>query len=152
MKELLKITGVVVQPLKQIADNRGSVLQMLRNDSSLFKHFGEIYFSEIYPGMVKAWKRHRQQTQNLAVPLGKIRLVIYDDRPTSSTSGKIVEYNVGRPEDYRLIHIPTMLWYGFQCLEDQTSMVANCADQPHEPEEIESLPADSDQIPYQWKT
>ena len=152
MKEPVEIEGVIVQPLKQIADSRGSVLHMLRNDSDLFNRFGEVYFSEIYPGMVKAWKRHKQQIQNLAVPVGKIRLAIYDDRPTSSTHGKITEYELGRPEHYKLIHIPPMLWYGFQEIGDQISMIANCADQPHDPKDAESEPADSDQIPYQWRT
>jgi dTDP-4-dehydrorhamnose 3,5-epimerase len=151
MKEPVEIEGVIVQPLKQIADNRGSVLHMLRNDSDLFNQFGEVYFSEIHPGMVKAWKRHKRQTQNLAVPFGKIRLVIYDGRPTSSTHGKITEYELGRPEHYKLVHIPPMLWYGFQEVGGQISMIANCADHPHDPKDAESKPADSDQIPYQWK-
>ena len=152
MKESVKIEGVIVQPLKQIPDSRGSVLHMLRNDSDLFKQFGEVYFSEIHCGAIKAWKRHKKQTQNLVVPFGKIRLAIYDDRQMSSTHRKIIEYEVGRPEHYRLIHIPPMLWYGFQGIGHQTSLIANCTDQPHNPEETESLPANSEHIPYQWTT
>ena len=152
MKNLDEIEGVINQPLKQIADNRGPILHMLKNDSSLFKQFGEVYFSEIHSGLVKAWKRHKKQSQNLVVPLGKILLVIYDDRPNSNTHGKTAQYKLGRPEDYRLIHIPPMLWYGFQGTGDQTSMIANCTDLPHDPEEIESLSADTSQIQYQWKT
>jgi dTDP-4-dehydrorhamnose 3,5-epimerase len=45
-----------------------------------------------------------------------------------------------------------MLWYGFQGIGDQTSMIANCTDLSHDPEEMESLSADTSQIPYQWKT
>ena len=151
MNESVEIEGVVIQPLKQIADKRGLVLHMLKNNSNLFKQFGEIYFSEIHSGLVKAWKRHKKQSQNLVVPLGKIRLVIYDDRPNSNTHGKIAQCKLGRPEDYRLIHIPPMLWYGFQGIGDQTSMIANYTDLPHDPEEMESLSSDTSQIPYQWK-
>ena len=152
MNESVEIEGVIVQPLKQIADKRGSVLHMLKNDSNLFKQFGEVYFSEIHSGLVKAWKRHKKQSQNLVVPLGKIRLVIYDDRPNSNTHRKIAQYKLGRPKDYRLIHIPPMLWYGFQGIGDQTSMIANCTDLSHDPEEMESLSADTSQIQYQWET
>ncbi len=152
VNESVEIEGVIIQPLKQIADKRGSVLHMLKNDSSLCKQFGEVYFSEIYSGLVKAWKRHKKQSQNLVVPLGKIRLVIYDDRPNSNTHGKIAQYKLGRPDDYRLIHIPPMLWYGFQGIGDQTSMIANCTDLSHDPEEMESLSADTNQIQYQWET
>ncbi|MCH8156394.1 MAG: dTDP-4-dehydrorhamnose 3,5-epimerase family protein [Nitrospinae bacterium] len=150
MKEIREIEGVIVQPLKQITDQRGSVLHMLRNDWSHFKTFGEIYFSEINPGVVKAWKQHKEQVQNLAVPIGKIRLVIFDDRPQSHTRGSIVEYRVGRPDDYNLIQIPPGLWYGFQALNNETSLIANCPDKPHDPAEAESLPQDSDKIPYHW--
>ena len=151
MTESNEIEGVIVQPLMQIADNRGSVLHMMRRDSELFTQFGEVYFSEIHPGKIKAWKRHKKLTQNLTVPFNTIRLVIYDNRSSSSTHGKIVEYELGRPDHYCLVHIPPMLWYGFQTLGDQTALIANCADQPHDPEETESLPIDSNEIPYQWK-
>ena len=151
MTESNEIEGVIVQPLKQIAGNRGSVLHMMRRDSELFKQFGEVYFSEILSGKVKAWKRHKKQTQNLAVPLNNIRLVIYDNRPSSSTHGNIVEYKLGRPDHYRLVHIPPMLWYGFQALGGETALIVNCADQPHDPNDTESLSSDSNEIPYQWK-
>ena len=152
INESVEIEGVIIQPLKQIADKCGPVLHMLKNDSRLFKQFGEVYFSEIHSGLVKAWKRHKKQSQNLVVPLGKIWLVIYDDRPNSNTHRKIAQYKLGRPKDYRLIHIPPMLWYGFQGIGDQTSMIANCTDLSHDPEEMESLSADTSQIQYQWKT
>jgi dTDP-4-dehydrorhamnose 3,5-epimerase len=152
INESVEIEGVIIQPLKQIADKCGPVLHMLKNDSRLFKQFGEVYFSEIHSGLVKAWKRHKKQSQNLVVPLGKIWLVIYDDRPNSNTHRKIAQYKLGRPKDYRLIHIPPMLWYGFQGIGDQTSMIANCTDLSHDPEEMESLSADTSQIPYQWET
>ena len=151
INESVEIEGVIIQPLKQIADKCGPVLHMLKNDSRLFKQFGEVYFSEIHSGLVKAWKRHKKQSQNLVVPLGKIWLVIYDDRPNSNTHRKIAQYKLGRPKDYRLIHIPPMLWYGFQGIGDQTSMIANCTDLSHDPEEMESLSANTSQIPYQWE-
>ena len=63
MKETNNIEGVVVQQLKQIADDRGAVLHMLRCDSPLFENFGEVYFSEINPEIIKAWKLHKKLTQ-----------------------------------------------------------------------------------------
>ena len=151
MKKFNAIEGVIVKPLKAITDHRGSVLHMLRSSDFFFNKFGEIYFSEVTPGTVKAWKQHKQQTQNLAVPVGNIRLVIYDDQPVSNTCGNVAEYMLGRPENYRLVHIPPMLWYGFQALGNQPALIANCVDQPHDPLEAETISTDSNQIPYQWK-
>ena len=147
-----EIEGVIIRPLRQIYDNRGAILHMMRNDSELYEKFGEVYFSEILPGAVKAWKMQTEKTQNLAVPVNKIRLVIYDSRPHSKTRGQIKEYELGRPDNYNLIHIPPMLWYGFQSLDGQTALVANCTNYPHNPDETEWLPYDSDQILYQWKS
>ena len=150
MKKENKIEGVIIQNLKIISDDRGSVLHMLRKDSSLFKVFGEIYFSEINPKTIKAWKLHKSLTQNIAVLMGKVRLVLYDNRPSSITLGKITEYEIGRDNNYCLVQIPPMLWYGFQSLDNQKALIANCTDQPHNPLESESIPIDSGKIPFQW--
>ena len=42
MKESDEIEGVIVRPLRQIIDNRGAILHMMRSDSELFTQFGEI--------------------------------------------------------------------------------------------------------------
>ena len=38
------IEGVIITPLKQIEDERGKVMHMLREDSKVFKRFGEFIF------------------------------------------------------------------------------------------------------------
>ena len=71
------LDGVTVTPLKRIADERGAVLHMLRADDPLFEGIGEIYFSVVRAGVIKAWKRHSRMIQHFAVPSGNIRLVIF---------------------------------------------------------------------------
>lgn len=144
------LPGVVIQPLKQIQDERGAVLHMLRRDSPLFLGFGEIYFSQVNPGMVKAWKRHRLMNQHFAVPVGQIRLVLCDDR-ASPGQFQIQELLLGRPDHYSLIRIPPGLWYGFQGWSATPALVANCTDLPYDPGEVESLPVTSSYFPYIWK-
>ncbi|MGA1870971.1 MAG: dTDP-4-dehydrorhamnose 3,5-epimerase family protein [bacterium] len=143
------IEGVVVQELTQIIDTRGRVMHMLRADNPLFDRFGEIYFSEVLAGVVKAWKKHRRMTQLFAVPVGMIRLVIYDDREGSKSNGKVAVFEVGR-EQYQLIRIPPMLWYGFKCISDQPALLANCADLLHDPGEGTHRELNDPLIPYQW--
>jgi dTDP-4-dehydrorhamnose 3,5-epimerase len=146
-----EISGVVIQPLQQIVDHRGAVLHMLRCDSPLFQGFGEVYFSEVIPGVTKAWKRHRLMTQYFAVPVGRIRLVLFDDRSGSSSCGRLEEYLLGRPDHYVLVRIPPLLWYGFQGLGDSPALVANCTDLPHDPGEVENLALTAPAIPYRWE-
>ena len=56
------IDGVVTLDLRVIPTEGGPVLQMLRPDSPMFMSFGELYFSEVEPGAVKAWKPARRNT------------------------------------------------------------------------------------------
>ena len=53
--------------------------------------------------------------------------------------------------NYCLIRIPPLVWYGFKGLSDPLSLVENCADIPHDPNEIvRAEPAES-VVPYIWK-
>jgi len=144
------IDGVVITPLKQIPDERGKIMHMLRVDDPHFKKFGEIYFSCIHPGAIKAWHRHKEMTLNYAVPYGKIKLVLYDDRKNSPTHGEVMEFFLG-PDNYILITTPPMVWNGFKGVGTETSIVANCATHPHNPEEIERIDPFDDNIPYKWE-
>ena len=144
------IDGVLVTELRQIIDERGAVLHHMRRDAPEFTTFGECYFSEILPGVVKAWKRHREQTQHLAVPIGRVRFVIYDDRESSPTQDKIQIVELGRPNDYNRLRIPRGLWYGFTCLRNPPALIANCADRPHDPTDAELRPEDDPDIPFRW--
>lgn len=144
------IEGVTITELRQIGDDRGAVLHMLRCDAPDFSRFGECYFSEVFPGAVKAWKRHRVQTQNLAVPVGRIRMVIYDDREGTATRGQVQVLELGRPDAYFRLRIPPGLWYGFACLSATPALLANCADFPHDPIESDLRPINDPGIPYQW--
>ena len=105
------IRGVKVQALRQICDERGKIMHMLRRDSEQFEEFGEIYFSVVNPGAIKAWHIHRKMTLNYAVVFGMIKLVLYDDRSDSPTQGELMELFLG-PENYQLVRIPPMVWNG----------------------------------------
>ena len=144
------IAGVVLQELAVIPAEGGPVLRMLRPDWPLFAGFGELYFSEVAPGAVKAWKLHSRQTQHLAVPVGRLKLAIYDPRPDSATSGQIREYILGRPDCYRLLRIPPGLWYGFMAIGPEEALICNCADLPHDPAESSRKSWDSPDIPYRF--
>jgi dTDP-4-dehydrorhamnose 3,5-epimerase len=139
MKIVTRIEGLAVTPLREIRDERGAVLHMLRSDASDFRGFGECYLSEVLPGAVKGWKRHQRQTQNLAVPAGRVRFVIYDARAPSATHGCLEVIELGRPDAYARLRIPPMLYYGFACIGALPALVVNCTDIPHDPAESDSL-------------
>ena len=143
------INGVIITPLKQIIDERGKVMHMLRNDATHFQSFGEIYFSCVHPGAIKAWHIHKEMTLNYAVPHGNIKFVLYDDREGSSTKGELQELFLG-PDNYCLVTVPPMVWNGFKGIGSEMAVVANCASIAHKADEINRLDPFSKQIPYDW--
>lgn len=145
------IEGLIKTPLKQIQDERGKVMHMLRETDPYFKRFGEIYFSWIYAGATKAWTKHKEATLNYAVPVGVIRIVLFDDRPGSSTYKLLDEYILSN-EDYFLLTIPPNIYYGFQSLGQQSALIVNCSTLPHDPSESVKLPFNSQEIPYGWES
>lgn len=143
------IEGVVVTPLKQIADERGKVMHMLRATDPHFRSFGEIYFSCVWPGAIKGWHIHRRMTLNYAVPHGHIKFVLYDDRHDSPTRGELTELFLG-PDNYCLVTVPPLVWNGFKGIGTELAIVANCASIPHDPEEIDRMDPFDPRIPYDW--
>ncbi len=144
------IDGVKVIPLKQILDERGKVMHMLKATDPHFINFGEIYFSVGYPGVVKAWHEHTTMTLNNACMSGKIKLVLYDARPKSPTKGEIMELFLGE-DNYCLVQIPPGIVNGYKNYGTVPAILANCATEPHRREEmIKSDPLRKD-IPYTWE-
>lgn len=143
------IDGVKIKPLKKICDERGMVMHMLRSDDPEFEKFGEIYFSVVYPEVVKGWHNHREMTQNYAVVSGLIKLVLYDERKGSPTKGELQEIFMGE-DNYVLVRIPPRVWNGFKGIGTEPAIVANCATIPHDPDEISRLDPFDNHIPYDW--
>jgi len=143
------IDGVKFTPLKQIPDERGKIMHMLRSDAQGFSGFGEIYFSCVYPGAIKGWHIHKRMVLNYAVPHGNIKFVLYDDRAGSATKGQLQEIFLG-PDNYCLVTVPPLVWNGFKGIGSETAIVANCASIPHDPNEIDRMDPFDTRIPYDW--
>jgi dTDP-4-dehydrorhamnose 3,5-epimerase len=143
------IDGVLVVPLRQIPDERGKIMHMLRCDAPHFEKFGEVYFSVAYPGVIKGWHLHRRMTLNYAVVSGMIKLVLYDSREDSPTRGELVELFIGE-DNYALVKIPPGVTNGYKTIGVKPALLANCATEPHDPEEMVRIDPFSPDIPYDW--
>jgi dTDP-4-dehydrorhamnose 3,5-epimerase len=143
------IEGVEVIPLERIPDERGTVMHMLRATDPHFTGFGEIYFSTVYPGVVKGWHRHHEMTLRYACISGRIKLVLYDDRPSASSRGELMEVFLG-DANYALVIVPPEVWNGFKGMSEPCAIVANCASHPHDPDRSDRLDPFNNEIPYDW--
>lgn len=144
------IDGIKITPKKQILDERGKIMHMLRNNDPEFSQFGEIYFSVIYPNAIKAWHVHKTMTLNYVVVHGNIKLVLYDLRENSKTKGNLQEIFLGE-SSYNLVTIPPGIANGFKAVGNLMAIVANCATEPHTTGEISRIDPYSDIIPYSWE-
>ena len=143
------IHGVKIVPLRQIADERGTVMHMLKATDLHFIKFGEIYFSCAWPGAVKAWHVHKSMTVNNAVISGRAKLVLYDLRDGSPTHGELQEVFLG-DYNYVLVQIPPGIANGYKAYGDKLVILANCATEPHDPNEMLRMDPFTPKIPYDW--
>lgn len=145
------IEGVAVKPLRVFPDERGRLMEILRDDDELFDRFGQIYMTTVYPGVVKAWHCHKDQSDRVAVVHGMIKLVLCDWRPDSPTHRQIQEFFIGEHNPL-LVRIPPMVLHGWKCIAEKETVVVNIPNRHYEyksPDEIR-LPWDSPEIGYDW--
>jgi len=146
-KSKLTIKGVLQTPLKKIFNEKGNLFHIIRNFDNGFNGFGEVYISTVKYEVVKAWKKHFKMTSNFVVPVGKIKLVIFDDRENSTTKGMLNEFILSVDNYYRLT-IPPNLWYGFKGLDEGLNMLINVANIPHDP--LEQTNETLSYLNYKW--
>ena len=145
------IDGVRTKPLRLVPDERGWLMEVLRNDESdLFTRFGQVYVSATYPGVVKAWHYHKEQTDNFACVAGMVKLVLIDTRDGSPTNGVINEFFLGT-HNPMLVQVPKLVYHGWKCISLEPSLVVNVPDQPYrrdQPDEYRLEPHGT--LPYDW--
>ena len=141
----IKLTDILVTPLHRIDTTGGDVLHALRQNEKSYAGFGEVYFSWILSGAIKAWKRHTRMTMNVVVPVGQVRFVFL-----SPNEGGVNQFRIEEIGEHRYVRItvPPGTWFGFQGLHQTKSLVLNIANIAHDPNEVERL--DLADINYVW--
>lgn len=148
-----RIEGVHVKDLKWIPDERGRLLEILRNDDPIFQKFGQVYVTSTLPQVVKAWHYHKLQDDYFTCLRGMVKLVIFDNRPDSPTYQHINEYFLGeiRPQ---VIVVPRLCYHGWKCVSAEEAFILNCVTEPYnhkEPDEFRLDPHQNGVIPYHWQ-
>ena len=141
------IDGVLITPLKIIDVPGGNVLHAMKKEDNGFNGFGEAYFSTVEHKVIKGWKRHFEMTLNIVVPIGHIRFVLFDDRDSSQTKGSYQEVSLSR-NNYQRLTVPPMIWFAFEGIAKESSLLLNLASISHRKEEQENLSLD--EIRYKW--
>ena len=146
-----RIDGVKTKSLRLIPDERGWLMEILRNDDGeFFTKFGQVYISGTYPGVVKAWHYHQKQVDNFTCIAGMVKLVLVDTRPDSPTNGAVNEFFIGALNPM-IVQVPNLVYHGWKCISTEPSMVVNVTTEPYDykqPDEYRLEPHDT--LPYDW--
>jgi len=146
------INGVILKKLRVIPDARGRLMEILRADDQIFKKFGQVYMTSVYPGIVKAWHCHRVQTDHLVAVRGMVRLALWDDREGSKTRGDVDEVCIG-------VHNPTLgvvppgVGHGFEGVGGEEAIGITVPTETYNyelPDELRMDPYEND-IPFDWR-
>ena len=137
----MTVDDIVVTTQNVIHHGSGSIYHGIKSSDSSFCSFGELYFSRILYGHVKGWKFHKLMTLNLLVPYGQVKFVFIDS--SANHKSFILGHN-----NYCRLTVPPTLWFAFQGLYQEYSIVSNVASIEHDPSEQLGLPLDS--FTYDW--
>jgi dTDP-4-dehydrorhamnose 3,5-epimerase len=145
------IEGVKVKKLKVIPDERGLLMEMMRDDDEFFQRFGQVYLSVVYPGAVKGWHYHKKQTDHFVFVKGMAKVVLYDGRETSRTKGEVNEFFMGEQNPILLV-IPPLVLHGMKGVGTEPAYLINTPTEHYvydEPDEHRVGPH-SGEVPYDW--
>ena len=146
------IDGVKIKRLRFIPDERGHLMEILRSDDEEFAGgFGQCYITMAYPGVVKGWHYHKEQTDRFCVVAGMGKVALYDGRDDSTTKGEVNEFFIGEANPCLLV-IPPGVVHGMKAIGRKACYLLNIPDKVYDydkPDEYRIDPWDND-IPYDW--
>ncbi len=145
------IDGVKTKKLRVIPDERGRLMEILRADDEMFRKFGQVYITTVYPGVTKAWHYHRVQYDNMTCVHGTAKLVLYDARKDSKTFGEVNEFFIGE-HNPMIVQFPPGVYHGFKGVGQREAIIVNMPTEVYDydkPDEFRVDPHKND-IPYDW--
>ena len=108
------LPGIVIKPLRRHVDERGFFMELMRADWK--DVLGEDVFvqanlSITYPGIVRAWHRHRRgQVDYFIVIRGCAKICAYDEET------KELDEIISCGDNPQVVRIPGHYWHGFKAL------------------------------------
>tara|TARA_B100001175_G_C19152928_1_gene469094 strand:+ start:215 stop:619 length:405 start_codon:yes stop_codon:yes gene_type:complete len=121
----------MLKKIKVFKDKRGQVIKMINRKDKFFKKFGEIYFSTILPGKIKAWRKHKKNTCNLMLLKGNVVIKLIKNN-------KIITIKLTERKK-KLLRINRNIWFGIKNIGKVEGIIVNLIDNIHNDNEVERL-------------
>ena len=118
------IEGVQLKKLVTHPDERGFFREIVRNTEEVVREgWAQVSHSLMYPGVAKAWHIHPTQIDWWYVPVGDLKVALYDTREGSPTRGQLQELFLGEHYEAQLLKIPPGVAHGCKALGGLTHLI-----------------------------
>lgn len=146
------IDGVVIKKLNTFADERGFFRELIRmNDSLALEGIQQVSHSLVYPGVIKAWHAHKNQTQWNYVLNGLILVALHDLRKDSPTYRKTITFLNGDNHTKSIYKFPEGVAHGYKCINGPMNIIYFTSGTYDVNEEIR-ICHDDPEIDFDWLT
>jgi dTDP-4-dehydrorhamnose 3,5-epimerase len=147
------IHDVVVTPYTLWSDDRGYFLEAMRAGCGPTADFPlastQVSATLSYPGSIKAFHYHRDQTDCWIPSMGALQVALVDLRPQSPTFGRRNTLYVGVMRPWR-VNIPPGVAHGYKALGNDPSMLIYVTSRFYDAADEGRIAYDDPRINYDW--
>ena len=146
------IEGVRYSRLVSHVDHRGSLTEVVNFENEFWDEpIVYSYCFTIAPGRIKGWGMHYKQADRYFMAYGNVRVVLYDGRTRSPTSGRFAQFHL-TDATRGLLLIPPGVWHADQNWGDTEAVMVNHPTRPfdHEDPDKHRIDPASGEIPFDW--
>ena len=147
------IVGVEIKNLKRFNDDGGSFIELSRLAQGLLQEFEsfeakQINYSEMDPGVIKAFHLHPHQTDVWFVPPSdKMLVILIDLRQGSATENQLMRLVTGDMKPY-LLRIPPGVAHGVRNIASTQGRIIYFVDHQFDPDPAKS---EEGRLPWDFK-
>ncbi|MGA2767326.1 MAG: dTDP-4-dehydrorhamnose 3,5-epimerase family protein [Candidatus Bathyarchaeia archaeon] len=115
------LKGITPKPLKRACDERGCFTEIMRQDwKELLGQDQPVQtnFSTTYPGIIRAWHRHKRgQVDYFIVLKGALKICAYDEET------KELDELISTGLDLQVLRMPGHYWHGYKAVGNENALL-----------------------------
>jgi len=137
-------------PLVAHADDRGYLIEILRQTDEHFTRFGQLYMvGNFSKGVIRAWHKHNVLWDWFFISHGAAKFALKDDRKDRESFGRIENFVISQRNPAVLV-VPPGVYHGWMSLEDDTQLISTASEvyNRENPDEVRVPP---DAFDYAWE-
>lgn len=147
------INGIKIKKLNIFTDDRGFIAEIIKDGEETFFEVKQTTYTETYPGVIKAFHWHKNQTDAWFVASGMAQVVLYDLRESSPTFKETNIFYLGE-QNRSMLLIPPGVAHGYRVLGNEPVKLFYHTDKIYDPKnpDEERIAFDDPVVGFDWRT